>query len=77
MLLTAEEIQAAENCMSGAEWEGFCDAVKAARDGDYPEDWWPEMKLSGRMDRIMSRWGESSALKLHVVNPDGSERRIV
>jgi hypothetical protein len=65
--LTAAELETLEACKTGEEWEAACSAVKKARGGQYPPDWWPEMKLSGRMDRILARFGETSDLRFEVL----------
>ena len=62
--ITKEELERLEACQTADEWADACDAVKDARDGNYPEDWWPKVKLSGMMDRILERWDETSELKL-------------
>lgn len=62
--LTQEELEMLEACTSPLEWQNACDKVKAARNGNYPNDWWQTMKLSGRMDKIMNRWGSNSELKI-------------
>ena len=46
MKLTQAEIDKAEACQTSGDWRHFCDEVKATRDGEYPSDWWNEMKLS-------------------------------
>ena len=61
--ITTEELQRLEDCKSAQDWSDACDAVKEARNGQYPPDWWDKVKLSGMMDRIMARWGEDSELK--------------
>ena len=62
--ITKEELERLEACQTADEWADACDAVKDARAGNYPEDWWPKVKLSGMMDRILERWDETSELKL-------------
>jgi len=62
--ITNEELKRLEACKTAKAWAAACDAIKDARDGKYPEDWWTKVKLSGMMDRVMARWGESSELKL-------------
>lgn len=64
MNLTEAEIAALEACTSEDQWNAQCDAVKAARGGAYPPDWWPVMKLSGRMDRILAGFGGDSEIRL-------------
>lgn len=63
MNLTPEEITMLESCKSDQDWNNACDAVKNARGGQYPADWWPVMKLSGRMDRILGRFGRDSEIR--------------
>jgi len=63
MKITEEELQRLEDCQSAQDWADACDAVKEARDGQYPDDWWDKVKLSGMMDRILGRWGENSELR--------------
>ena len=67
MNLTEEEIKMLESVKSGVEWDMACDAVKAARNVKYPPDWWPVMKLSGRMDRIFAGFGESPEMTVKVL----------
>ena len=77
--ITPEEIQLLESCRSADDWSAACDLIKEARGGHaYPPDWWDKVKLSGLMDRILSRWESSSELrvtdldgKLHVY--DGND----
>ena len=74
--LTEKELKILEACQHPMDWGIACDNIKAARGGNYPEDWWSEVKLSGMMDRIMSRWGADSELRvtsisdLHAIPPD-------
>ena len=64
MKITQEELQSLEACQSEQDWSDACDAIKNARDGLYPPDWWDKVKLSGMMDRVMERWGENSDLSV-------------
>lgn len=64
--LTNEDIAMLEAVQSADEWNAACSKLKAARGGLYPSDWWPKVKLSGMMDRILGRFGETSELKLVV-----------
>lgn len=74
--LSEQEIASLEACQSAEEWETLCDAVKAAHGNQYPDDWWPEMRLSGRMERIMARFGATPEIKVFAINPDGSRRQL-
>ena len=62
--LTKQEIEKFEACKSGEEWDSLCDEVKAKRGGSYPSDWWERMHTTGRMDRILQSFGESSDIKI-------------
>ena len=63
--MTAEELARAEGVQTAEQWKAFTESVKDARKGAYPSDWWQLMKVSGYMDRILARFGESSELKLN------------
>jgi hypothetical protein len=52
MNLTEEEIATLEACKTEDEWNAACDAVKRARGGSYPDDWWSKMMLTGRAAMI-------------------------
>ena len=69
--LTDEELTMLEACQSEEDWSKACKAIKGARNQMYPSDWWDKVKMSGMMDKIMSRWGADSSLKLTDI--DGNE----
>jgi hypothetical protein len=52
-----------ESCKSDAEWNAACDLVKRTC-GGYPDFWWKEIIQSGLGDRVMARWGGSTAIKV-------------
>ena len=62
--LTESEVEMLEECQTAMEWTIACDTIKETRDGNYPDDWWPEVKLTGMMDRIMARWDSNSDLTM-------------
>ena len=62
--ITPEELKSLEACHDDADWSKACDAIKQARQGLYPDDWWAKVKQSGMMDRIMQRWEGSSELQV-------------
>ena len=66
--ITDKEIRLLEGCQSAKDWSRACDTIKSARGGEYPDDWWEKVKMSGMMDRIMSKWGASSELKVKGFN---------
>ena len=63
MKITKEELESIEACQTEQDWSDVCVAIKEARNGLYPPDWWDRVKLSGMMDRVMARWGANSELK--------------
>ena len=66
MEITPEQMQSLEDCQSASDWSKACDAIKAASESGicYPENWWEKVVQSGLMDRVMSRWGESSEISV-------------
>ena len=60
--ISDKELKLLERCQSAADWGIACDSIKRTRGGGYPDDWWDKVKLSGMMDRVMSRWGADSNL---------------
>lgn len=71
--LTDDEMKMFEAVQSQREWRAACDAVKAARGGRYPSDWWPRMKLTGKMGEILGRFGASSELRVQVIEHDDDQ----
>lgn len=55
-LLTTEEINRLRNCQSETEWNNICDDLKRARNGQYPEDWWAKVMMSGLARDVQARW---------------------
>ena len=51
--LTDAEVESLKACRNESAWNAACDAIKAARQGSYPSDWWPKMQMSGLMSRII------------------------
>jgi len=66
-LITEEEIAMCQACHTPQEWNTACDTIKASRGGNYPPNWWDEMKLSGRMEQIFARWDDDPSLKIGIV----------
>jgi len=62
--ITEEELAMLEACQSPQDWREACHKIKGAREEAYPDDWWDKVKLSGMMDRILSRWDEDSELRI-------------
>lgn len=64
--ITDAEIKTLKSCKSENEWDRACDALKNARGGAYPSDWWAKVKLSGLMDQVLSGFGASSEIGYQV-----------
>ena len=64
--ITEDEIAMLEACGSTEDWNAACTKIKEARGGSYPPDWWPKVKMSGMMDRILAKWGATSEIKIAV-----------
>ena len=64
MEITQAELEMLEACQTGDEWDDTCTVIKRAHGGNYPSDWWAKVKLSGLMDRVLARFGETSDLKI-------------
>ena len=62
-----EVIELMESSQTESEWSDNCDKVKAAFNGQYPAFWWETMKLSGRMDEILGRWGDDSEIRVYTL----------
>jgi hypothetical protein len=58
MQLTPEEIDTLKNTKSETEWNAACDAVKAARGGQYPADWFPRIIMSGLLTVTQRNWSK-------------------
>jgi len=67
--LTQEEMASLESCQSEEEWNALCNDIKNARDGQYPPDWWPKVKLSGLGERVASKWGSKFEVKVSTFAP--------
>lgn len=55
-LLTYTEEQRLKLTTSEEEWGEVCDAIKAARDGAYPQEWFLKIVASGFMATQQKRW---------------------
>ena len=62
--LSTHEMDMLNKCETAEDWGNACDFIKGRRGGEYPHDWWDRVKMTGLMDKIMSRWGASSRLTL-------------
>ncbi len=55
--LTTEETAQLNAASTEDEWNDVCDAVKKARDGDYPPDWYAKVIVGGVMADFTQRAG--------------------
>ena len=58
--LTPQEEARLDASSSMKEWSDACQAIKAARNDQYPEDWWDRVMMSGIARRAEARWALSS-----------------
>ena len=56
MNLTEAEIKAFEDAKSIDDHNAACDAVKSARGGQYPPDWYEKMIATGKIGRLLGRF---------------------
>lgn len=62
--LTDEELASIRACRTGDEWTAATKAIKAVRDGRYPDDWYDLVIRSGLMDEVAARWGGDSKIRI-------------
>lgn len=62
--ITDAEIALLKASRSSADWNAACKTIKDARDGAYPADWWPRIKLTGLMEEIVSSWGGDTEIRI-------------
>jgi len=62
--ITDEELQMIETVQTEQQWSEACLKIKRARQGAYPPDWWPKVKTSGLMDRVVARFGATSDIRI-------------
>lgn len=56
MNLTEIELEKLKNSKSATEWDSICDAVKQIRGGQYPQDWFAKVVLSGVINNAQNSW---------------------
>ena len=57
--LTSDEETQLRNARTEAEWNATCSAVKRARGGQYPDDWYGRVVLSGLAGRKAAEFGRT------------------
>lgn len=64
--ITEAELNSLKATKNEREWNAACDAIKKARNGSYPDDWWPKVKLTGLMDAIFASWDKPGDPEIRV-----------
>ena len=64
--ITTEELAALRASKNEGEWNAACDAVKKARNGNYPADWFVKVMMSGLSAEVAEAWGRPDAFDLKV-----------
>jgi hypothetical protein len=54
--ITEEELTLLKNVKTAREWDDACDAIKGARNGVYPSDWWAKVMQSGLYYTVSGRF---------------------
>lgn len=68
--ITDAELEKLKAAKTAAEWNAVCNEIKKARGGQYPNDWWPKVQLSGLMAEVTARFdGELKVVKAHPLDP--------
>jgi len=57
--ITPDEFARLNACSSADDWEAATSAIKAARGGAYPDDWYSRMLATGLADKIVGRFGKA------------------
>lgn len=60
-LLTEEELTSLREARSEQQWNSACDRIKGARQGQYPDDWFARVLMSGLLRRAQSTWKTESS----------------
>jgi hypothetical protein len=54
--ITEAELTKLASTNTEEEWNDVCDAVKKARNGGYPTDWFAKVMMSGLAAKVMKGW---------------------
>jgi hypothetical protein len=74
--LTQAELARLEASTNEEDWNAACDAVKRARKGIYPDDWFAKVIATGLLDRIAAKWGGGgSRMQLDIHDFGGKRAR--
>lgn len=64
--LTDQEMELLESVTTEQGWNDACDAVKRARGGIYPQDWYHRVIATGMIARVAARFGRDDKIHLFV-----------
>lgn len=56
MDITQDELKKLKSSKTMEEWDATCDAIKAARGGQYPPDWFRKVMMSGLAASVQESW---------------------
>jgi hypothetical protein len=62
--LTEEELQSLKDSKTEDEWSALCQAVKKARGGQYPLDWFAKVIQSGLSSQKSQSFGYESPIRI-------------
>jgi len=66
--ISVDEMAKLRNSKSEKEWDAVCDEVKAARNGQYPNDWYQKVLASGLSRRAAARWGGTDEIQISAID---------
>lgn len=62
--VTDNELSLLDRCKSVGEWDAAVAAIRRARGGDFPVNWFTKVERSGLAKMIFKRWGGTPQMKL-------------
>jgi hypothetical protein len=65
--ITEAELATLESAKTDTEWNNACEVIKAARDGEFPSDWYERVMQAGVLIRFVARYGDSTGTPIKVV----------
>lgn len=64
-----EVMELLESVQTYKQWADACDKIKRAHGYGYPDYWFKDVLQSGMADRILGRFGESTQMRIEIVQP--------
>ena len=65
--MSDEEIRMMGSSKSEWEWKANCDKVKAAHGGNYPDDWFAKVMVSGLGAATAAKFGRTVDIKISTI----------